>query len=47
MEVTDHPNKHIRQASAYAEEQGWAIRKLSGRAHAWGVIYCQFGHREC
>jgi hypothetical protein len=46
-EVADHPNKHIREALKYAEQQGWMIRKSSGRTHAWGVVYCQFGHRPC
>jgi hypothetical protein len=41
-EVAKHPNKHIREALKYAEDHGWTIRKSSGRAHAWGVIYCQF-----
>lgn len=45
--VANHPDKHIREALRYAEEQGWTIRKSSGRAHAWGVIYCQLGHRPC
>ncbi len=46
-DVADHPNKHIREALKYAEQKGWTIRKSSGRAHAWGVIYCQHGHRAC
>jgi hypothetical protein len=46
-DVVSHPNRHIREALKYAEEQGWGIRKSGPRAHAWGVIYCGFGHREC
>lgn len=45
--VADHPNKHIREALRYAVDHGWTIRKSGPRAHAWGVIYCSFGHREC
>ena len=43
--MADHPNKHIRQAVKYALEEGWNLRDSKG--HAWGVIYCRFGHREC
>jgi hypothetical protein len=45
--VAGHPDKHIREALKYAIEKGWTIRKSSGRAHAWGVIYCQCGHGQC
>ena len=45
--VADHPNRHIREALKYVEEQGWTIRKSGPRAHAWGVIFCSFGHRAC
>ncbi len=45
--MADHPNKHVRDALKYAARQGWTIRKSSGRAHAWGVVSCQFGHRQC
>jgi hypothetical protein len=41
--VVSHPNRHIRDALKYAEEQGWTIRKSGPRAHAWGMIYCGFG----
>ena len=41
--MPDHPNRHIREALKYAEEQGWTIRKSGPRAHAWGVIFCSFG----
>lgn len=46
MEVAEHPNRHVREALKYAQELGWIVRKSGPRAHAWGVIYCQFGHRE-
>src|SRR4029434_1857243 len=45
--VADHPNRHIRDPQAYAEEHDWTIRKSGPRAHAWGVIFCSFGHRAC
>jgi len=44
--MTDHPNKHIRKALKYAKGQGWTIKKSGPRAHAWGVIYCRFGHTK-
>ena len=44
--MAGHPNKHIREALSKAAEQGWTIRKSGPRAHAWGVIFCSFGHRE-
>jgi hypothetical protein len=45
--MTKHPNKHIRTALKYAADNGWTIKKSSGRAHAWGVVFCSFNHREC
>jgi hypothetical protein len=45
--LTVHPNKHIREALKVAEAKGWTIKKSNGHAHAWGVIYCPYGHREC
>jgi hypothetical protein len=46
-EVVDHPNRYIREAPQHTEEHGWTVRKSGPRAHAWGVISCSFGHREC
>jgi hypothetical protein len=46
-QVADHPNRYIREALKHAEERGWTIRKSGPRAHAWGVIFCSFGHKEC
>jgi hypothetical protein len=45
--MNHHGNKHIRAALEYAEERGWTVKKSSGRAHAWGTIFCQHGHQEC
>lgn len=45
--MADHPNKHIRAALNHAESEGWTIRKSGPRAHAWGVTYCGYGHRQC
>jgi hypothetical protein len=45
--VADHPKKAIREALNYAEKKGWKLRKSGPRAHAWGVIFCPFGHPEC
>ncbi|MFW6170232.1 MAG: hypothetical protein ACODAD_07060, partial [Planctomycetota bacterium] len=30
-EVAGHPNKRIREALKYAQQQGWTIRKSGGR----------------
>src|SRR6266487_2605846 len=46
-DMPDHPNKHIRAALKYAESKGWTINKSGPRAHAWGVIYCPYGHETC
>ncbi len=40
-----HPNKHIREALKYAASNGWNIVERGG--HAWGRIYCQYGHVDC
>jgi hypothetical protein len=45
--MASHPNKHIREALKYAKEQGWTVKKAGPRAHAWGITYRSFGHREC
>jgi len=31
--MNDHPNKHIREAVAYALEHRWRLRKAGPRAH--------------
>jgi hypothetical protein len=45
--LNHHANKHIREALKYALEQDWVIKKSGPRAHAWGIIYCLFGHAYC
>lgn len=45
--AANHSNKHIRDALRYAESRGWIVSKANARAHCWGRIRCQFGHREC
>jgi hypothetical protein len=38
--VADHPNRYIREAIAYALNNGWMLRKSGPRAHTWGLLYC-------
>lgn len=38
--MTDHPDKHIREAVAYAVTRGWRLVETGPRAHAWGRLYC-------
>jgi hypothetical protein len=45
--VNHHSNKHIRGALKYASGNGWMIKKSGPRAHAWGIVYCAFGHSFC
>ena len=45
--MAGHPKKHIREALKYAEDRGWKVNKSAARAHAWGTIMCEFGHRTC
>jgi hypothetical protein len=45
--MAKHPNKHIRAALKHAEKRGWTVKKSGPRAHAWGIIHCSHGHREC
>jgi hypothetical protein len=45
--VAHHKIKHIREALKYADQKGWTVKKSGPRAHAWGIIHCQFGHAEC
>ncbi|KAA3603764.1 MAG: hypothetical protein D8M57_05620 [Candidatus Scalindua sp. AMX11] len=44
--MSDHPNKHIREAIKYAEKHGWRIVKSSGHAHIWGKLLCPLHARE-
>jgi hypothetical protein len=41
-----HPDKHIEAAIAYAELNGWEVRKSPARAHAWGRLLCAFHDRD-
>ncbi len=47
--MAEHPNKHIREAIRYAEQNGWTFVKAGPRAHIYGVLYCprraRDGHR--
>ena len=47
--MPEHPNKHIRAAIQYAEENGWTFVKAGPRAHLYGTLYCplrsRVGHR--
>ena len=38
--VADYPNRYIREAIAYALDNGWTLRKSGPRAHTWGLLYC-------
>jgi hypothetical protein len=38
--MADHPNRAIREAIAYALNNGWTLRKSGPRAHVWGLLYC-------
>lgn len=42
-----HPSKEIRKALKEAEAAGWTVKKASARSHAWGRIYCPYGHSQC
>lgn len=44
--MAEHPNKHIRQAIAYAVDRGWRVVKASGRAHIWGELLCPLRTRD-
>lgn len=44
--MSDHPNKHIREAICYVKGKGWAVTKAGPRAHIWGILYCPYRGRE-
>ncbi|MCY3767175.1 MAG: hypothetical protein OXH06_17280 [Gemmatimonadetes bacterium] len=44
--LSDHPNRHIRAAIAYALEHGWTFRKAGPRAHTWGRLFCPLRDRS-
>jgi hypothetical protein len=43
--VAKHPNKHIRQAIRYAEDNGWTFIKSGPRSHDFGELYCPHHQR--
>ena len=47
MTTHRHQNKHISAALKEAEEAGWRIERRKGSGHAWGRMYCPYGHPEC
>ena len=38
--MIDHPDKHVREAVAYAIARGWRLVETGPRAHACGRLYC-------
>lgn len=44
--MASHPNKHIREAIKYAEDNGWRFIKSSARAHIYGELLCGQATRE-
>ncbi len=42
-----HPNKEIREALAYAIQQGWTVKESNARSHSWGKMYCPNPSHEC
>jgi hypothetical protein len=44
--MAQHPNKHIREAIKYAEDNGWRFVKASARAHIYGELLCGQSSRE-
>ncbi len=46
MMAKEHPNKHIREALRYAEQNGWRVVKAGPRAHVWGSMYCPLAARQ-
>ena len=44
--MAEHPNKHIREAIKYAEQQGWRATTSGGQAHIWGTLWCPLETRE-
>lgn len=47
MTTHRHPDKHISASLQKAAEESWRIVKSSGNGHAWGRMYCPYGHPEC
>lgn len=44
--MANHPDKHIREAIAYAEEMDWTFTKASARAHIFGTLWCPLSDRN-
>lgn len=44
--MAEHPNKHIRDAIRYAEDNGWSFMKAGPRAHVFGMLLCPLRSRE-
>lgn len=44
--MAKHPNKHIREAISYAEQQEWTFVKAGPRAHPYGTRYCPLRTRD-
>lgn len=38
--MSDHPNKHIREAIDYALNHGWRLREAGAHAHIGGMLFC-------
>jgi hypothetical protein len=43
--MSRHPNKHIQAAVKHAQSLGWTL--TLSRGHAWRILRCPFGHRQC
>ena len=46
MSRPSHPNKHIEEAVAEAEEKGWRCRMSGKSGHCWGVLLCPREERD-
>jgi len=44
--MSSHPNKHIREAMKFAQNNGWRFEKASARAHIYGTMYCPHSGRD-
>jgi len=44
--VAEHPNKHIREAIAYAQARGWRVVKAAAHSHTWGKLLCPQHDRD-
>src|SRR5438132_8011081 len=46
LKMSDHPNKHIREAGDYATSRGWRLVKSGPRAHAGDAYTARRRHGE-